>query len=276
MTNLLLALVLLGSNQQPTWYNNYATAMSEARSSHKMLVVYFYDNRRPIQQDNLYIKLMTDSDLNKSIQPCALAYVPTNQTATVKGKQIRLINHNSFAELRGRPGIVIIDLVDPKSQNYGHVVSIYPLAIQNSLSKIRLFHLFRLPRASLTQRTLIWAVRIHPENPQSTGGQFSPYLAEEARSHSQHQASILQQGHHNWNSRFQRISSRLPGYMAQEVCAESWPNESLTVAAIECVHSWRQSSGHWGAVRSRHAYWGYDMKLGRNRIWYATGIFSTH
>ena len=49
----------------------------------------------------------------------------------------------------------------------------------------------------------------------------------------------------------------------------------LMAAALDVVHSWRQSSGHWSAVRSRHAYYGYDMKQGRNGIWYATGIFST-
>jgi hypothetical protein len=48
----------------------------------------------------------------------------------------------------------------------------------------------------------------------------------------------------------------------------------LVAAAIDCVHSWRQSSGHWSAVRSRHRFYGYDMKRGSNGIWYATGIFS--
>ena len=271
MLNSLLILALLAPAQQ-TWHSNYASAMNEAKASKKMMVVYFH-NSRSVQQDNLYIKLTTDRDLNNLTKQCVMAYVPINQTATVQGKQIRLIDHPVFSGLGRGPGLAMIDFTDPKSAYNGHVVSIYPLSIPNSLSKTYLYHLFQLPRASLTQRTLTWAVRVHPENPQSTYGQFSPYLAEEARSHSQHQASIRRQGHHNWNSRFQRISSRLPGYMAQEVCAESWPNESLVEAAIECVHSWRQSSGHWSAVRSRHTYWGYDMKRGGN-IWYATGIFS--
>ena len=60
---------------------------------------------------------------------------------------------------------------------------------------------------------------------------------------------------------------------AQEVVAESWPNESLVEACVDCVDSWRQSPGHWRAVRSRHPLFGYDIKRGRNGIWYATGIF---
>jgi hypothetical protein len=61
--------------------------------------------------------------------------------------------------------------------------------------------------------------------------------------------------------------------VAQEIVAESWPNESLVEACIDCVDSWRQSPGHWGAVRANHPLFGYDIKRGRNGIWYATGIF---
>ena len=71
-----------------------------------------------------------------------------------------------------------------------------------------------------------------------------------------------------------RIGQKLPGGLsAQEVVAESWPNESLIDAAVDCVASWRQSPGHWGAVKRRQPLFGYDMRLGRNGIWYATGIF---
>ena len=55
--------------------------------------------------------------------------------------------------------------------------------------------------------------------------------------------------------------------------AESWGGETLVDACIECVHSWRQSSGHWNAVRRHQPLFGYDIKRGANGIWYATGIF---
>ena len=58
-----------------------------------------------------------------------------------------------------------------------------------------------------------------------------------------------------------------------EVVAESWPGQDLVDAAEEAVHSWRQSPGHWSAVRSRQPVFGYDIKRGLNGIWYATGIF---
>ena len=61
--------------------------------------------------------------------------------------------------------------------------------------------------------------------------------------------------------------------LSREVCAESWPGQRLVEAAEECVHSWRQSSGHWEAVSGQHVCFGYDMKLGASGVWYATGIF---
>jgi hypothetical protein len=96
----------------------------------------------------------------------------------------------------------------------------------------------------------------------------------EAKSHSRYQARIRVQGHHNWGRRFGRISRFLPGGLrAQEVVAESWPRQGLLDAAVDCVASWRQSAGHWSAVRSRQVRFGYDIRRGSNGIWYATGIF---
>ncbi len=189
---------------------------------------------------------------------------------------MQLIRHRSFAELQGQAGVAIIDFTNPQSKFFGHVVSIYPLSLPGALTTEDLTALLTLPTGSLTQRTLILAVRIHPERPGSTSGTLLTTLAKESESHSLHQARINNQGHHNWESRFHRISGRLPGgHLAQEVCAESWPGKGLIAAALDVVDSWRHSSGHWRAVRGRHSYYGYDMKRGSNGIWYATGIFST-
>jgi hypothetical protein len=135
--------------------------------------------------------------------------------------------------------------------------------------------ILNLPPGTLTQRTIIFAVRIHPDKPASTDGEVLPVLLEEAQEHSQYQANIRQQGHQFWDSRFRRILARLPGGISpREVCAESWPGENLVEAAVECVRCWRTSSGHWSAVRAQQRFCGYDMKRGANGVWYATGIVS--
>ncbi len=262
--------------EPPVWFDNYGHAMQVARQQHRMLLVYFHKDQQTIEQDPLYRKLNQDAELRPFLDKHVLVRIPVSQRATVGGKDIQLLGHSSYGELQGRPGIAIIDFEKPGSAFHGHVVSVYPLSLPGALTTRHLLALLSLPSGSLTQRTLIWAVRIHPEGPASTDGMLLATLAKETESHSLHQAQITNQGHHNWENRFHRISSRLPdGLLAQEVCAESWPGKGLLAAAIDVVHSWRQSSGHWSAVRSRHAYYGYDMKRGRNGIWYATGIFST-
>ncbi len=121
---------------------------------------------------------------------------------------------------------------------------------------------------------MIWAVRIHPESPASTAGSFNRALEDSAMEHSEYQARIGVQGHQGWESRFQHVVSAAHASGASEVVAESWPSQDLIDSCIDCVASWRQSPGHWEAVRGRHRLFGYDIRRGSNGIWYGTGIFA--
>jgi len=261
----------------PAWLDNYAKGMQEAKQSNRMLLIYFHADELAADEDVLVRKLGSDKELQPLMKQVVAVRIPLSAEATVGGKSVRLIDHPVFSELQGQTGVAMIDFTDRKSEQYGYVVSVYPLSLPGALTTHNLASLLTLPAGTLTQRTLILAVRIHPENPLSAeDGVCLTTLAKESESHSLHQARMNVQGHHNWESRFHRISARLPGgHAAKEVCAESWPGMGLVAAALDCVHSWRQSSGHWGAVKSRHAYYGYDMKRGSNGVWYATGIFST-
>jgi hypothetical protein len=120
---------------------------------------------------------------------------------------------------------------------------------------------------------MIWAVRIHPEAPQSTYGVFHPALADGATHQASYQANVGEQGHQNFESRFHSLSAAA-GSSVSEVCAESWPGQNLIDSCLDCVDSWRHSSGHWRGVSGRHRAFGYDIRRGRNGIWYGTGIFA--
>jgi hypothetical protein len=284
------------------WYDDYAEASRAARQSSQMLVLIFCDERHPDAYAD-YIKHLEGSErFAKAADNFVLCKVPTNfevvlsedkkegeksvlkkvdgsqdeaaeTVAAAERPRIKLMSHPAFADMNGHPGIAIIDYTREKSQYYGRVVSIYPFKTR-FLPAERLLTMINLPEGSLTQRTMIFAVMTHPERPASIQGQFAKELAEESESHSRHQANIRVQGHHQWESRFHRINARLGrGMTAREVVAESWPGQDLVEACEECVHSWRQSSGHWDAVRSRHPFFAFDIKRGGNGIWYATGIF---
>jgi hypothetical protein len=185
-----------------------------------------------------------------------------------------LVADPSLIEMRRGPGVFVVDYTGGPLT--GRVVSILPRTAGKyyRFTPSDIDQLASLPSGTLTQRSLILAVRIHPENPQSTFGSCNPMLCQEAAAHSAHQARIRTQGHHNWVQRSQRIVGKAGGAgSASEVCAESWENQDLLDSCVDCVASWRQSSGHWNAVRSPQSAYGYDIRRGSNSIWYATGIF---
>lgn len=260
------------------WLADYAEAMNIAQVQQRMLFLYFTDGRATAANVARFEQeALSDPKVQTLLdQHFVTARLPLDATISSQGETVRLLEHGAFAELNGKPGVAIIDMAHHGTEQFGHVVSVFPL-VDGRFYKFDPKHLsvlLELPPGTLTQRTMVFAVRIHPEAPSSTVGAPDPTLMNEAAQHSDYQARILNQGHHNWGHRFQRISRLLPGGLsAQEVVAESWPHQSLLDAAIDCVQSWRQSSGHWRAVRSWQPRFGYDIRRGRNGIWYATGIF---
>lgn len=270
-----LAAPRLSRGQIPTWYGDYAVAYKAAASDHRLLLLWFCDPEQADANQRIETGVLGQSSIAAAIERrYVAAKLPLDAAFESESGLQRLLDHPSLAEMRGQSGLAVVDLTDPESPHYRLVVSVYPLA-RGPLSAEKLAVLLELPRGSLTQRTLIFAVRTHPERPASTDGHLSPLLAGEAESHAAHQAAIHLQGHHHWEQRFHSINAQLKGgLLAQEICAESWPGQHLVEAAEECVDSWRQSPGHWDAVSRRHALFGYDMQRGANGVWYATGIFA--
>ncbi len=256
------------------WMTNYRDAMRAAREQQKMLFILFSDSENP-QVAEVYEEKSLAPELSQElIDRYVWLKVGTDATIDVEGQPQRLLAHAAFAEMQNREGIAVVDLENTQAKHYGYVVSQFPFKRGTYYGRTKTEVILSLPPGSLTQRTMVFAVRIHPEGPQSTFGEPNNVLLAEAEAQSRYQAQIGVQGHHSWESRFHRINARLPGGLrSQEVVAESWPGKTLVDACIDCVDSWRQSSGHWGAVRRRQPLFGFDIKRGRNGIWYATGIF---
>jgi hypothetical protein len=257
------------------WLNNYAKATAAAERQGKMLFLYFYDTAADSPCERFEGETLQNQQVQRKLQNYVCLKLPIDAEIKLQGRheRIALLEHPAFGEMLGKPGVAVVDY-RAKAQYAGDVVSEFPLTEKLWYTSEQMAVILDLPPGTLTQRTLIYAVRVHPDRPASTDGELLPLLEEEAQSHSQYQADIRLQGHHGWNTRFQRILSLLPGGLTpREVCAESWPGENLVEAAIECVRCWRYSSGHWDAVSSHHPFFGYDMKRGDNGIWYATGIF---
>lgn len=256
------------------WLTDYSKATAKAEAEKRMLLVYFHreDGKGGCRQ--FEAETLAAPSILDGLSPYVCLKLAYDAEVNIDGASTVLLRHRSFSEMVGLPGIAIVDFSDPDAPYYGQVVSAFPFLQGKPYSPGQMEVILNLPSGELTQRTLIYAVRTHPDAPQSTSGKLDAYLVSEAESHSAYQARIRLQGHHSWESRFHRINSHLQGgLLASEVCAESWPGENLLEAAIDCVQCWRQSSGHWRSVKAAHPVFGYDIRRGANGIWYATGIF---
>jgi len=267
--------VVTGEPPQLQWLTSYAEATEMAKREARMMLICFHQPGASEICDRFVAETLSDPEVAEKLKRFVRVKLPIDATVRSDGEEVVLLEHEAFAEMLRRPGVALIDYAHKDTPYYGTVVSTFPLIDGHSYTAAEMGVILDLPPGTLTQRTLIYAVRTHPDRPASTQGEFNSYLAEEAALHSQHQARIRRQGHHNWDRRFHRINSKLPdGLLACEVCAESWPGEHLVEAAIECVRCWRLSSGHWRTVCAPHRVYGYDMRRGSNGVWYATGIFS--
>lgn len=103
---------------------------------------------------------------------------------------------------------------------------------------------------------------------------FHPTILKYAQAHADYQAKYCRQGHNGWDARRRDLVTELPGYGFEEVCAESWPEQSDADAAGEMFNSWQHSRGHWEYVNSPHDFYAYAMSRGTNGVWFACGIFA--
>jgi hypothetical protein len=259
------------------WHTRYDVAWRQSKQQEKMLLILFTSNP-PSRTQVAIEKLISDNiDVRTKLSHYVLARLPKNAQVVVDGQSTQLLDHGAFAEMHGFAGLSIIDLAHEVPEFYGRVVTAYPFMIGKYFrpNANHLPVLLDLPPGTITQRTMVWAVRIHPEHPASTTGEKNPVLVDAAKAQSQYQADIGVQGHHNWEGRFHRLRGRLGRNRTPvEVVAESWPSQTMIDSCIDCVASWRHSDGHWSAVRGRHRAYGYDIRRGANGIWYGTGIFS--
>ncbi|MFN3152640.1 thioredoxin family protein [Bremerella sp.] len=278
---LLPSLLLLASwtstataeTSETAWHDDYSSAVKAATAEKKMLLIVFNDDSSAATR--FEAEVLTDRRVQNLLDNYVVAKLSVDANVKLDGKPTRILNHAAFGYMYGSAGVAIIDYTNNDPSQYGQVVSQFNFRSAQGRTVTEMEVILTLPPGSLTQRTLIYAVRMHPEKPSSTKGIFRRLLALETFRHSRNQADMQLQGHHQWESRFHQIKAQLPGGLVPtEVCAESWPGQRLEDAAIECVRSWRHSSGHWSAVSDNNVYYGYDMKRGRNGIWYATGIFA--
>ena len=201
------------------WRTDYNKAYQAAKRSKRMLLINLTSTSTNNVQTSVDNYIATSAALQKKLQNVERLRLPVDAEITVDGKPQRLLSFAAFAQLHNGPGFVLLDLKNEGTNYYGHAVNVLPYSIgkyyhwqNNSLSVI-----LDLPAGTLTQRTMIWAVRTHPEAPQSTYGSHHPTLANGSASHSSYQANIGQQGHQKCRTRVHRVSCSTGGSGAEVI-----------------------------------------------------------
>jgi hypothetical protein len=270
----ILSLVIAAVEPDTTWHSSYDKATDLAMKEKKDLVIYFTDKGE-------LNDVLANAEVAKKLEKFVCLKLPTDYKVNEK----RLLDYSPLSDMMGKPGLAVVSYSDKKLITYATVISVHPLTgsryrwVPNYGAEQVKITLDLPAFATLSQRSMIYAIRVHPEVPQSVFSTCHPAFLEHAQRHSQTQANSQRQHHANLiatsNSLRGRVEMGFSG--AQEVVAESWGRwvggENVLEAAYSCIDAWRQSPGHWGAVARRHTYFGYDIAQGSNGTWYATGIF---
>ena len=260
------------------WQTDYCPAKSRAIITKKNMLIHFVEKNESLR----HRRFITDTCFRPKVRPLLESFIcvrlPCGYTVSVDGQKQTLLKLPDFDVMQRQGGLAVIDFSCPDSTTHGQVIGGLPFVEPSyyappfeSAESVSTF--LGLPSGTLAERMMVYAIRMHPEGPQSTSGVSSTVLRKAASTHSERQATLGRQGHQQWQARFQHLWMQIGGKPPVEVCAESWPGEPLVTACLGCVHAWRQSAGHWQSVYGSHPLYAYSIHRGRNRIWYATGIF---
>jgi len=259
------------------WHTDYSAAYRQAKTERKQLLLYFRDEKNPAKADKLEQNGLSRPELRTPLSKFARVVLSTNTLAPLAkdakegAKPIRLLDYRCYVHMRGQAGLAIVDMMNDKDHLYGKCVSAHPLS-SNTLENFNSIKIMlELPRGTITQRTLTFVMRTHPERPASVWGQGNPYLFEQARQACQLMVTYGSVGHHDWGTRSSRISGQF-GSGPSEVASMGWGG-NLFDAAHACVNLWRGSGTHWSMMITPNRFFGYDMVQSPNGTWYANGLF---
>ena len=267
------------------WHTDYASAYREAKEQKKMLFIFFRDEKQPRVADSYESKVLASDGLKEHLSACVRVVLPLGARVPVgnaaesgssnAANPMRLIDHSAFQFQARQQGIAMVDLVDSKKTFYGQVVSAHPFTQGRHYTVGSTRTVLGLPQGTVTQRTMLYVIRMHPERPRSCNGnqRCNNYLLTQAASPSRYMANANQAGHQGWDSRFQQISGALGGRGVSEVAVQG-SGRTLVDAAQDCLNLWRSSSSHWSAVSGNSWQYGYDMKRAADGSWYATGLLA--
>ncbi|GHT12987.1 hypothetical protein FACS1894170_08440 [Planctomycetales bacterium] len=269
------------------WETNYESALKSAKESRRSLLVYF-ESAQASPDANAACGRFNDtalkdfriaSELDKYVlvkvqNVSETALVPAESEATPLEESVLPTEAvPDFSELESNPGLVLVEFEDTEAAYYGQTVAVLPFLNGESPTPEETLTFLTLPPGTLTQRTMIYAVRIHPHQPLGATGFPNPVTSAVATEQAEYQAERGILGHQNYGQRSSQALDALGGGSPSEICAQSRPGIGLFEGALSCMHAWRNSSAHWNFLRREHRCFGFDIRRSKNGTWFSTGFF---
>lgn len=264
------------------WNTDYASAYRQAKRECKMLFLFFRDEHSPAVADAFERDVLSQADLVAPLKEVVRAVLSTNVPQPVEESDVseddkapgKLLDHRAFEFMYKKQGIAVIDLAHHEADYLGQVVSAHPFTQTRQYTAAAVKTILNLPGGTVTQRSLIFAVLMHPAAPISTTqGKCHAFLCKQARRGSELMAQYESVGHHDWGNRQNEIVIAT-GRSGMEVAASGWGQSTLIDAAFQCVDLWYGSPSHWGIMSSPTTFFGYDLVRSASGNWYGTGVYA--
>jgi hypothetical protein len=268
------------------WETDYEKAVTKAKQSSQCLLIYLSADSIADVPGKLAdvpvipgcrefsTVILDDDSVREGHSKYVALKLPMNATVTdEEGTEQSIHSLPGFEHMLGLPGLVVIDFAQHDKPYYGEVVGILPFLRGVCPTAKQVTTFLNLPPGTLTQRTLTYAVRIHPDRPLSGDGEPLDIVMQETAAHAQYQAERNVLTHQNFSARSSRVKAVLGSGSPSEICAQCRSGESLFEAALSAMRMWRNSGGHWSIAKRSQTYYGYDMARSKNGTWYAVGFF---
>lgn len=256
------------------WHEDYLSAYQEAITKKSRLLMLFRDRAEPDS-----VTTSTSGVGAPELQPLLEGFVrvvmPVNFVAPggKAGESPKLLlEHRSFRHLGVRPGIAVVDLTDSTSPTFGRVVSAVHQPENGKYTPEILAEMLKLPAGSVSQRTLLLAVRTSVRNGGVSTLESSPLLNKLAGRNSRLMAYYGKSGSFEQENRQQAVAAVYgEDVELQELVYAADSATSIQEASIQAVQSWLQVPENLDVLSGQIEALGVEMVQSPDSdSWYAT------
>ena len=267
------------------WHEDYVSAYAEASQQKSFLLMLF---RNPAERDQLEAadSPLGDPQLRPILEQFSRVELPVNAAIpATQGDASQddtipslLLQHRSFRHLHSRAGLAIVDLTDPESSNHARVVSVLPLPEEGRFDVNNLELLLTLPHGSISQRTLLFAVRRTVPDSSLSMREFAPTLTQFARRNCRYMAHREQSVPFEQDVRREAVASEFgPQAELRELVFATDTATTIHDAALQAVNEWMAAADSLETLTAPADAMGMELfqspETGR---WYATCLVVRH